>query len=142
MLKTLLFLLFLTLSNSVFAQSKIDLRLLENEGEKIEEIYKFRSEYYNYLVYELNEGFDILDKKEVKLLENTIEISINNLINSKGEKLSMEAIEKTNFNFKSYGLDVDLNTPSLIKIDRNKFLLIKSKLQIAAEFSKLPLSHK
>ena len=138
----LVLILLLFASGISFSQSKIDQRLLDNLGQEIEEIHQFRPDYYNYLVYELNNGFELIDKKKVKTLTNSTEISLSKVVNKKGEQLSLSAIKSPDFNFKAFGLEVKLKSKTLIKIDKNNFLLIKTKLEIANEFSKSPLSHK
>ena len=142
MLKIVAILMLLSFTGVSLAQNKIDQRLIDNEGEKIEEIYQFRSDYYNYLVYELNSGYVLLDKKEAKKINDAIKMTASDLENQTGKRLTVDAIEAANFNFKAFGLVVHLKEQTVVKIDKGNFLLIKSKLTIANEFSKSPLSHK
>lgn len=118
---------------SAQTKNEVDSRLLENHGDEIYSIYERQLDYYNFLVWELNHGFEIKKKSEI---EGDL-LPINNIISSKGEAFKIENILTSNlkiFNFLDYNFIRKKNELVYYDLGDNKILVIKSITQVWNEF--------
>lgn len=137
-MKSTLFCLFLLVLSFSRAQDlqKYDARLLKNHGDTIMSIYSKNHNYYNFLLFELDFGYEIKLKTEVNSSNFT---SISNFKNSNGISLKKSDIEKGTFNFKEWGIALKQNEPILIDMNDNYVLYFYDKVSNNIRFGKSPL---
>lgn len=136
-------LLFICLSSVSFGQKiEPDSRLLKNFGQEIYEIQEFRNDYYQYLLFELEEGFQLIKKSELDSEDIKRALSASDFSNGNGQLLTKEIVESPGFNFAEYGLNVKTKEATIIKLSKKEYLVLRSKVDIAAEFTNNPLNHK
>lgn len=138
MKSTLLFCLFLLASSLSFSQDvqKYDGRLLKNHGDTITTIYSKNHNYYNFLLFELDFGYEIKLKSDVNASSFT---SLNSFKNSSGTTLKKGDIVKGIFNFKEWGIVLKQNEPVIIELDELHVLYFYDKVSNNIRFGKSPL---
>lgn len=130
-----LFLLVFSLTKAQDLQ-KYDARLLKNHGDTIMTIYSKNHNYYNFLIFELDFGYEIKLKSD---LGTSNFISISQFKNSEGISLNKSDIQKGTFNFKEWGIVLKQNEPLLIDLDENHVLYFYDKVSNNIRFGKSPL---
>jgi hypothetical protein len=130
-----LFLLVFSLTKAQDLQ-KYDARLLKNHGDTIMTIYSKNHNYYNFLIFELDFGYEIKLKAD---LGASNFISISQFKNSEGISLKKSDLQKGTFNFKEWGIVLKQNEPLLIDLDENHVLYFYDKVSNNIRFGKSPL---
>jgi hypothetical protein len=137
-MKSTLFCLFLLASSLSFSQDtqKYDVRLLKNHGDTIMTIYSKNHNYYNFLLFELDFGYEIKLKSDVSASSFT---SLNSFKNSSGAALKKGDIVNGTFNFKEWGIVLKQNEPLIIELDELHVLYFYDKVSNNIRFGKSPL---
>lgn len=143
MIKLLCLLVVMTIGSMSFGQkSEVDNRLVKNFGEEIFEIKKNRNDFYQYLLFEIKEGFQVKNKKELTSEEKSVAVKSENFKNNEGEVLTLSEIDSPNFNFEDFGLKVKTKSTTIIRLSKKQYFILRSKVDIANEFKNNPLNHK
>ncbi len=137
-MKSTLFCLFLLVFSVSKAQDlqKYDARLLKNHGDTIMTIYSKNHNFYNFLIFELDYGFEIKLKSEISSSNFT---PISQFKNSSGKSLNGSELQKGIFNFKEWGIVLKQNEPLIIDLDENHVLYFYDKVSNNIRFGKSPL---
>lgn len=91
-MRKLFLLIILMISSVVISQTKaeVDQRLIDNHGNDIYEILEFRKDYYKFLLWELDNAYEIV---AISSLSNPALNSINNIVDSNGNAFSVINID-------------------------------------------------
>lgn len=101
-MRKLLLFTFLVFAGISYGQTKdqVDQRLIENHGDNIYPILNYRKDYYKFLLYELDNGYEIVNISD---LASPLLLSINNIQTSTGDAFNVSEVdESTTFNFMKY----------------------------------------
>lgn len=82
----------LVLSGVSLAQNKdeIDSRLIENHGDEIYDILKYRKDYYKFLLWELDNAYEIMS---ISTLSSPTLLSIENIIDTEGNNFTSTDVD-------------------------------------------------
>ncbi len=130
-------LLLSTATFTTISAQDIDPRVRLNYGEKGLSAYKYNTFSYNYMVFELDNGYKVvqksdLSKDEKKLIQNTLAWT--------PEQIS--SLGTTEFNFVAMGLKLQSAEKQYFKIDEDRVLMLLPIREITAAFSASPLNTK
>ena len=134
--KTIGIIILLLSVNFAFSQ-KYDPRLEKNHGDTIAAIHSKSHNYYNFLLFELDNAYEIKPKAEV--LEKNGILKATSFKNSKGKSLSKQDVVKGTFNFKEWGIVLKQDSPLLIELDDQTILYFYDKVSNNIRFAKSPL---
>lgn len=101
-MRKLLLLTFLVFAGISYGQTKdqVDQRLIENHGEEIYQILQYRKDYYKFLLFELDNGYEIVNVSDVV---NPMLLSVDDIQTLSGESFSASMVDNaTTFNFMKY----------------------------------------
>ena len=93
---------FLIIMGASYGQTKpqADQRLVESYGEDIYQILQYRKDYYKFLLFELDNGYEIVNVSD---LISPMLLSVDDIQTSSGEAFNVAvADESTSFNFMMY----------------------------------------
>jgi hypothetical protein len=138
-MKKILILLILMIVNQSFAQ-KYDDRLVKNHGDKIASIFTENHNYYNFLLFELDNCY------EFRTLSNDfIGLKLNQLSdfkNAKGKTLTKADFVVGQFNFKEWGIVLNQDKPVVIQLDEKNVVFFYDKISNNKRFASSPLNTK
>jgi hypothetical protein len=129
---------FLIFTGIAFGQSKVevDQRLLENHGERIYVIYEKQKSYYDFLVWELNYGYSIVDMTEINPNEVSI-LDVDNIVNSNEEVFNIALLESPKlFNFISYNFIRLKNESAYYNLGNGQVMVFMSLTEVWNEYRK------
>jgi hypothetical protein len=117
-----------------------DARIINNHGqEKAEELVKYRPNYYNYLVYQLNNTCSISEKKQAK----KIGITTNQVFkNESGATLTKEIVASSEFNYTNWGIEPDPENTRVFQLSDGSFLKVLSIRALTDKFRVSPKNTK
>lgn len=128
----------LSLSTSVFSQ-EIDERLVKNKGELAQSAFKYNLNAYNYLVFELDYGYQVVAKKglskEERKLIQTLPVSSN-----VSEQLAFIGTNK--FNYCTLGVSLKSKEKQYFQLPNNQILVLLPIAEITQLFIKHPSNTK
>lgn len=133
--KTITLLALLAISTVSFSQ-KLESRLIDRMGEKnIEKIHSFRYDYYHFLIYELNAGYELKSKTELTKEQRIAAENIDGIKSIKeNTPLSEDIVKNDGFDFLSYTFQRDMNNDKVYKLSNDSYILIYSKQNISAMY--------
>ncbi len=109
---------------------------MKNHGDTIMTIYSKNHNYYNFLLFELDYGYEIKLKADVNASSFA---SLNSFKNSSGISLKKSDIVKGTFNFKEWGIVLKQNEPTVLELDELHVLYFFDKVSNNIRFGKSPL---
>ena len=101
-MRKLLLFAFLVVAGISYAQTKdqVDQRLIENHGQDIYPILQYRKDYYKFLLFELDNGYEIVNISD---LTSPMLLSVDNIETANGESFNISEVdESTTFNFMKF----------------------------------------
>jgi len=111
---------------------KVDTRLIENHGNEIYNIYEKQKSYYDFLLWELDHGYKIIEKDKI----NETLLPINNIKSSKGDLFNSSDLLNSpkSFNFYNYNFVRKKNSPTYYDLGNGKVLMFTSLTNVWVEF--------
>jgi hypothetical protein len=100
---------------------EIDARLLTNKGQTAETAFKFNKNAYNYMLFELDHGYQLVEKKSLSKKERNslVKLPENELV---ATQLSL--IGTASFNYVSLGLTLKSQEKQFFQVGDNKVLVL------------------
>jgi len=134
-MKSTLFITILLFCTVSYGQDiNIDSRLKDNLGDRIESIYHKQNSYYNFLKWELDYGYQIIDLKPG---ESHTLLSISEIVSNNNVKFSSSDLEnKNNFNFFKYNFIRQKNESVYYDLGNGKILKFTSLTAVWDEYKK------
>ncbi len=137
----LLAIAFLFLSHG-YSQTKadVDARLIENHGDEIYNILKYRKDYYNFLLWELDNAYEIVNLTEV---QGQNLLPITNITDKNG--IAFNPVEINNletFNFIKYNFVRQKEQKVYYDLGNGKVLVFKALKPMWKEFDQTGLNTK
>ncbi len=129
--------IFLLFSINIGFSQKYDARLEKNHGDTISVIFSKSHNYYNFLLFELDNAYELKSKSE--LTEKSGILKASSFKNSKGKALSKQDVVKGTFNFKEWGIVLKQDAPVIIELDDQTVLYFYDKVSNNIRFAKSPL---
>lgn len=122
--------------NIGFSQ-KYDPRLQANHGDTIAAIFSKNHNYYNFLLFEMDNAYELKSKSDVAGTGGILKATA--FKNAKGKTLSRQDVVQGVFNFKEWGIVLQQNTPVVIELDDQTVLYFYDKVSNNIRFAKSPL---
>jgi hypothetical protein len=120
---------------SAQTKNEVDSRLLENHGDEIYSILEYRKDYYKFLLFELDNGYEILDSDEVNGVQL---ISLNDY-----PDFDLNEIHNlTDFNFMKYNFVRGKETHTYVDLGDGKVLKIIGQKELWQAFRDSGLNNK
>lgn len=118
---------------------EIDARLLTNKGQNAETAFKFNKNAYNYMLFELDHGYQLVEKKSLSKKERNslVKLPENELV---ATQLSL--IGTASFNYVSLGLTLKSQEKQFFQVGDNKVLVLLPISQITQLFIQDPSNTK
>lgn len=119
-----------------FSQTKdeVDNRLIENQGTEIYNILQYQKDYYKFLLWELDNGYHIINKSDV-LGENLLPIS--NIVDKNGLTFNPDEVNNPDtFNFIKYNFVRQKEVNAYYDLGNGKVLALTSLSGVWEEFRK------
>lgn len=118
---------------------EIDARLLTNKGQTAETAFKFNKNAYNYMLFELDHGYQLVEKKSLSKKERNslVKLPENELV---ATQLSL--IGTASFNYVSLGLTLKSQEKQFFQVGDNKVLVLLPISQITQLFIQDPSNTK
>lgn len=119
-----------------FSQTKdeVDNRLIENQGTEIYNILQYQKDYYKFLLWELDNGYHIINKSDV-LGENLLPIS--NIVDKNGLTFNPDEVNNPDtFNFIKYNFVRQKEVNVYYDLGNGKVLALTSLSGVWEEFRK------
>jgi len=135
-MKNVVFVICLVLSSVSYSQNPdvIDVRLKYNFGERITNIHENQKTYYDFLVWELNYGFEIV---EINKFENTQFLKIDDIETKSGQKFNSNLLEnKKQFNFLAFNFVRQKNEPVFYDLEDGRAIKFTSLTDVWVEYRK------
>jgi hypothetical protein len=101
-MKKLLMFTFLATAGFTHGQTKnqVDQRLVENHGQEIYQILEYRKDYYKFLLFELDNAYEIVNISD---LVSPMLLSVDNIQSVTGESFNIASVDESiTFNFIRY----------------------------------------
>jgi len=143
MKKTFL-ILTLVITNLIFSQSKTDFdpRIVENKGEQVTHIYQNQQDYYQFLLFELDNGYQVVSKNTLAKEQRKELKSIKGIQSKSGEKFTVNQLENpATFNFMKYNFIREKDNHTYYDLNNGNVLVIFSQMHIKREFLKTGLQN-
>jgi len=115
----------------------IDPRVRQNYGEKGLSAYKYNTFSYNYMVFELDNGYQVVQKSDLSKDEKK---QILNTLTWTPEQIASLGTQE--FNFVAMGLKLQSATKQYFTIDENRVLVLLPIREITTAFTASPLKTK
>ncbi len=135
--------LLMNISLVSYSQTKpnIDTRLIQNHGDKIYEIYTYRKDYYNFLIWELDNAYDVV---EISTLDQNLTLqSIENIQNKYNIKFTPNLLENpSSFNFFEFNFQREKEQDMYYDLGNGKALKFKALKPMWQEFNASGLNTK
>jgi hypothetical protein len=128
----------LTLSTSVFSQ-EIDERLVKNKGEQAQSAFKYNTNAYNYMLFELDFGYQVVSKKELTKDERKL---VQTLPDLTGITEQIAVIGTDKFNYSTLGVSLKSKEKQYFQLPNNKILILLPIAEITQLFIKHPSNTK
>jgi len=132
-------LIFLAYVGTSFSQTngQIDQRLKTNHGESINRIFEKQKSYYDFLVWELNKGYEIVDMTTLDL--NVVDVrSVQNISNSNGETFKLELLEMPKvFNFIDFNFKREKQTEVYYDLENGTVIMFYSLRSVWNNYKEL-----
>lgn len=118
---------------------EIDARLLTNKGQAAETAFKFNTNAYNYMLFELDFGFFITSNKALSKEERKMIQSVPN----EAERLQqIQNIGTPNFNYFSLGVTLQSKEYQYYQLAKNQVLVLLPIVEITKLFIQHPSNTK
>jgi len=104
-MKKIMMLIFLVCTGVSFSQTKeqVDQRLIENKGNEIYDILTHKKDYYKFLLWELDNGYEIVSSSSIT---NQDVLSISSIVDQSNNQFSiLEINDSQTFNFMKYNFN-------------------------------------
>ncbi len=125
-----------------YSQTKadVDVRLIENHGDEIYNILKYRKDYYNFLLWELDNAYEIVNISEV---QNQTLLPITNITDKNGGIFNPDEVnDPTSFNFIKYNFVRQKEQKVYYNLGNGKVLIFKALKPMWKEFDQTALNTK
>lgn len=111
----------------------IDQRLITNHGENIYRIYEKQSSYYDFLLWELDNGYEVVELSNVEKIKV---LSIDGVQNSNGDVFTINILSYPNlFNFIDYNFVREKHQDVYYDLGEGKYIRFTSLTDIWMDFS-------
>lgn len=100
---------------------EIDTRLLSNKGQIVENAFKFNKNAYNYMLFELDHGYKVVEKSSLSKHERQL---ITKLPRNKSNETQLNLIGTADFNYVALGLSLKSQEKQYFQIEGNKILVL------------------
>lgn len=118
---------------------EIDARLLTNKGQAAETAFKFNTNAYNYMLFELDFGYFITSNKALSKEERKMIQSVPN----EAERLQqIQNIGTPNFNYFSLGVTLQSKEYQYYQLAKNQVLVLLPIVEITKLFIQYPSNTK
>jgi hypothetical protein len=118
---------------------EIDARLLKNKGELAQSAFKYNTNAYNYMLFELNFGYFITSNKALSKEERKMIQSVPN----EAERLQqIQNIGTPNFNYFSLGVTLQSKEQQYFQLAKNQVLVLLPIVEITKLFIQHPSNTK
>lgn len=131
--------LFVLLVNTIAHGQKIDARLLVNKGELAQSMFKYNTNSYNYLVFELDFGYQVVAKKELSKKERQLIQSLPEMPNTPKE---LALIGTSEFNYCALGIALRSKEKQFFQLSKNQVLVLLPITEITQLFINHPTNTK
>ena len=128
----------LSFSTSLLSQ-EIDERLVKNKGELAYSAFKYNTNAYNYLVFELDFGYQVVAKKELSKEERVL---IQSLPVSSNISEQLSVIGSDKFNYCALGVSLKSKEKQYFQLPNNEILVLLPITEITQLFIKHPSNTK
>ncbi len=128
----------LVLSTSIFSQ-EIDERLVKNKGEQAQSAFKYNTNAYNYLLFELDFGYQVVSKKELTKDERKL---VQTLPDLTGITEQLAVIGTDKFNYCTLGVSLKSKEKQYFQLPNNEILILLPIAEITQLFIKHPSNTK
>lgn len=111
----------------------VEPRLEQRMGQsKIMEIYNYRYSYYHFLTFEIDNGYQILSKKEIsKDLKKDSKNIADVKSGTNGDQFDITLLESKKQDFLSFDVNRQLDRDVVYKLEDGRYLVVFSKKKIA-----------
>lgn len=134
-MKTIILMTFLFFTGIIMSQNltDVDQRLVDNHGDNIYRIYEKQFAYYQFLVWELDNGYEIVDKNTVQ--EENI-LTISNIKSTEGVLFHPSELlsNPKTFNFIKYNFVRQKNVKVYYDLGNDKVMVFSSLSGVWDEF--------
>lgn len=110
---------------------EIDPRLLSNKGQLAESAYKFNKNAYNYMLFELDHGYQVVEKKSLSKQERQL---IRKLPENNSSATQLNLLGTTNFNFVALGIALKSQEKQFFLLGENNVLVLLPIAEITQLF--------
>ena|SRR6218665_418295 len=135
-MKKLVFLALIFSSLQCYSQD-VDQRLIANKGEAVNKAYTYNRNAYNYMLFELDNSYVVMNKSELSKEEKQ-KVTKNHTIPSSAES----TIGTTTFNLFSYGIQISKTDRQYFELSNKKILVVYSTPEISKAFKNSSLNTK
>lgn len=129
-MKKIMMLILLAFAGTSFSQTKeqVDQRLIDNNGDEVFDFLIYRKDYYKFLLWELDNGYEIVNSSSVS---NHSVLPISNIVDNGGDQFlisdlnNLEAFNFIKYNFireKESDIYYDLGNGNLLKFTALKVM--------------------
>lgn len=118
-------------------QGEIDQRLFELHGEKLIQLYENNKEYYNFLLYELNNSFYIVENTQINTDFKENYRNINSVKDKEGNPFDISLLANPDtFNFFNYSFERAQNERTVYDLGDGRLLIFYSLTEIKENYKK------
>lgn len=122
-------------------QPQVDQRLLYNHGEEIYTIYQYRKDYYKFLLYELDHGYELLDAGSVDASKSIK--SIKHIQSKGGDSFKMSELDDlSTFNFMKYNFEREKERDVYYSLKKGEILKFTALKVLWKQFDESGLNNK
>lgn len=136
-MKKLVFLAGFLISTTISFSQEIDQRILKNKGKEAEKLYEYNKNSYNYLVFELDNSYEVVTKKSLS----------NDQRNALRKDISFSDSDRSNigtlsFNFYDFGIKLSKTERQYIQLDKERVLVFYAIPEVTKAFTASPFNTK
>lgn len=136
-MKKLIILVGFLISALISFCQEIDPRILKNKGKEAEKLYEYNKNSYNYLLFELDNSYEIVSKKSLSNEQLSAIKSDIHLTETEIAKLGT-----TNFNFYDLGIKLSKSDRQYVQIDKKRVLVFYAIPEVTKAFTASPSNTK
>lgn len=136
-MKKLVILIGFLISALISFSQEIDPRILKNKGKEAEKLYEYNKNSYNYLLFELDNSYEIVSKKSLSNEQLSAIKSDIHLTETEIAKLGT-----TNFNFYDLGIKLSKSDRQYVQIDKKRVLVFYAIPEVTKAFTASPSNTK
>ena len=134
----LLFIALFTCMDYTNAQEVIDVRLMKNDPVRAKQNYRYNTNSYNYMLFELDESWKIVAKESLSKEEQTFIQQASVFKTAEGTALTKDMIVPGTFNFYDFGVRLIKDQRIYIALDKETVLVFYSIREMSKLFTASP----